>query len=268
LAFAARYGPWAIIAGASEGVGREFARSVAAKGVHCLLVARREKSLAELAGQIRAENGVECIPASIDLSAPDAFDRIVAAVGSREIGLYVGNAGADSNASQFLDRGIDTWADLVECNVLTTMRACHHFDGLMRERRRGGLLLVGSGAAWSGASRLAVYSGTKAFQLRFAESLWAELRPFGVDVLSLVLVTTDTPALRRLLADKGRPAPSRMASPARVAEIGLARLHQGPVYSWGPLAGLRATGSRARVRHVTTLSRKILGDDRSQRSRS
>jgi hypothetical protein len=95
---------------------------------------------------------------------------------------------------------------------------------------------------------------------------WAELRPFGVDVLSLVLVTTDTPALRRLLADKGRPAPSRMASPARVAEIGLARLHQGPVYSWGPLAGLRATGSRARVRLVTTLSRKILGDDRSQRS--
>ena len=268
MTFAARYGPWAIVAGASEGVGRELARQVAAKGVPCVLVARRVQPLAELAEQIRAESGVECLPASIDLAAPDAFDRIVAAVGHREVGLYVGNAGADPNGSHFLDRESDTWADLVRCNVLTTIRACHHFGGLMRERRRGGLLLVGSGAAYSGAQRLAVYSGTKAFQLRFGESLWAELRPFGVDVLSLVLVTTDTPALRRLLAEKGRPIPSRMASSSRVAEIGLARLRQGPVYSWGPLAGLRAYASRARVRLVTALSRKVLGDVRTERSTS
>jgi len=138
LAFAARYGPWAIVAGASEGVGRELARSLAAKGVHCVLVARRVQPLAELAEQIRAESGVECLPASIDLAAPDAFDGFVAAVGCREVGLYVGNAGADANGSRFLEREIETWDDLVRCNVLTTMRACHHFGALMRERRRGG----------------------------------------------------------------------------------------------------------------------------------
>ena len=257
--FAKRYGPWAIVAGASEGVGRELARAVAANGVRCILVARRQEPLAELAEQIRAESGVECVPASIDLAAPDALDRMLATAGSREVGLFVANAGGDPNGSHFLERKIETWEELVRRNVLTTMQACHHFGGLMRERRRGGLLLVSSGAAWSGAPFMAVYSGTKAFDLRFGESLWAELRPFGVDVLSLVLVTTDPPALRRLLAEKGRPVPSRMASAARVAGVALARLPRGPVYAWGPLAGLRAAGSRARVRLVAAASRKVFG---------
>jgi NAD(P)-dependent dehydrogenase (short-subunit alcohol dehydrogenase family) len=85
--FAAKYGPWAVVAGASEGVGLELARKVAAKGVHCILIARREGPLAEVAERIRSESGVECVPASVDLAAPDAFDPVLAAVGSREVGL-------------------------------------------------------------------------------------------------------------------------------------------------------------------------------------
>lgn len=260
-AFAEKYGPWAIIAGASEGVGRELSRRVAANGVNCILIARRGKPLADLAELIRTESGVECIPASIDLAAPDAFDRVLAIVSSLEVGLYISNAGADPNASHFLDRKIDTWVELVDRNVSTMIRCAHHFGGLMRERRRGGLLLVSSGAAWGGAPFMAVYSGAKAFDLRFGESLWAELRPFGVDVLSLVLVTTDTPALRELLARKGQPVPSGMASAAEVAEVGLARLPLGPVYGWGPLAGLRASWCRMRVRATAALSRKVFGSD-------
>jgi short-subunit dehydrogenase len=94
---------------------------------------------------------------------------------------------------------------------------------------------------------MATYSGAKAFELCFGESLWAELKPLGVDVLCLVLGMTDTPALRKLLADKGQPLPSRMASPARVAGIGLARLPLGPVYcNWGRYPGFaRACAARA-----------------------
>lgn len=266
--FADRYGPWAIVAGASEGVGRELARKVAANGVKCILIARREQPLAELAEQIRAESGIECIPASIDLATPDAFDRILATVGSREVGLYVSNAGADPNGSHFLDRKIETWVELVNRNVLTTMRSCHYFGGLMRERRRGGLLLVGSAAGYGGGPFMAVYAGAKAFELRFGEALWAELHPFGVDVLSLVLVITDTPALRKLLADKGQPVPSRMASAAHVAEVGLARLPFGPVYSWGPLPRIRASWRRTRVRVVGALSTKVFGREGSKDGRS
>ena len=109
---------------------------------------------------------------------------------------------------------------------------------------------------------MAVYSGAKAFDLCFGESLWAELHPHGVDVLSLVLVVTDTPALRKLFANKGQSLPSRMASPAHVAEVGLARLPLGPVYNWGPLAGFRAGWRRTRVRVVGALSKKVFGGDR------
>jgi short-subunit dehydrogenase len=258
--FAARYGPWAVVAGASQGVGRELARRVAAKGVRCVLIARREGPLDELADRIRSESRVECLAASVDLATPDALDRIVSVVDGREVGLFIANAGADPNASHFLDRRIETWVDLVNRNVSTTMRACHHFAGSMRERGRGGLLLVGSAAAYGGGPSLAAYSGSKAFELCFGESLWAELRPHGIDVLSLVLSTTDTPELRRLLAERGRPVPSRLARADRVAEVGLARLAHGPTYNWGPFAGWRAGWRRLRVRAVGALSRRVLGD--------
>jgi uncharacterized protein len=259
--FRARYGPWAIIAGASEGVGRELARKVAGNGVNCILIARREAPLRALAELIRVESRVECVAVSIDLAMPGAFDEIVAAAGAREIGLYISNAGADPNGSHFLDRKIETWLELVQRNVLTTMRACHYFGGLMRERRRGGLLLVGSGAAGGGGPFMATYSGAKGFELCFGESLWSELRPFGVDVLCLVLITTDTPALRQLLKEKGTPVPSRMASPEHVAEVGLLRLPFGPVYAWGPLPRIRAGWRRMRVRAVASLSKKVFVSD-------
>ncbi len=256
--FVQRYGPWAVVLGASDGTGAAFARHIAAQGVSCVLIARRENLLTELAAQIRSESGVECVIASIDLSLPDACDRIVAAVGDREIGLFVNNAGADSNGSHFLDKPIENWLRLASINITITMHCCHHFGGLMKQRGRGGLLLVGSGACYSGAGYLATYSGAKAFVLCFAESLWYELRPFNVDVLHLALSTTDTPALRKLLQDKGKKPPRSLASPDKVASVGLARLAQGPDYNWGQLFGLRAGWRKLRVKLVSHFSKKMI----------
>jgi short-subunit dehydrogenase len=219
-----RYGPWAIVAGASEGTGRAFALQLAASGIRCVLIARREPPLRELAQEIRHLHAVECLVVSIDLSLADACEQIVAAVGEREIGLYISNAGADPNGARFLEREVAAWESLVNRNVLTTLRCCHHFATLMRQRGRGGILLVGSGACYGGGSNLATYSACKAFDLCFAESLWAELRPFGVDVLYLALTMTDTPALRELLAGHGMPVPARLSAPEVVALAGLARL--------------------------------------------
>lgn len=231
--FADRYGPWAVIAGASEGTGRSFAHRLAAQGVNCILIARRKAPLEDLASEIRAQSDIECITATVDLSAADAVDGITAAVGPREVGLFISNAGADTCSSRFLDRDIDAWVDLVNRNVLTVMRCCHHFGGQMRQRGRGGILLVGSGACYGGASFMAAYSGSKAFDLCFGEGLWAELKPHGVDVLNLILGRTDTPAFRQILAMKGLPVPPGIASADDVAELGLARLPHGPVHNWG-----------------------------------
>lgn len=266
-ALAERYGPWAIVAGASEGTGRAFAKQLAAAGIQCILIARREAPLQALADEIRAESGTACVIASIDLAKADAFEKIKAAAGSREIGLFIANAGADPNGARFLDRDIDIWFDLVNRNVNTTLRCCHYFGGLMRQRKRGGILLVGSGSCYSGGSFMAAYSASKAFDLCFAESLWAELRPHNVDVLFFALSTTDTPALRALLAEKGLPAPTGLASPDEVAKIGLERLPHGPVHNWGQAddeAGFAPNAPavrRARILMIDQSTKRIFGED-------
>jgi uncharacterized protein len=267
MSFAEKYGPWAVIAGASEGTGRAFARKVAAQGVNCILIARREGPLAALAKEIRAESDVDCITATVDLAAPNAVGKIVAAVGKREVGLFVSNAGADPHGARFLDRDIAIWSDLVQRNVMTVMQCCHHFGGLMRGRKKGGLLLVNSGACYGGSTFMAAYTASKAFTLCFAESLWAELRRHRVDVLTLVMGMTDTPAFRALLAEKGLPVPEGIASPDDVAALGLARLPYGPIQNWGledEVAGyalISASDRRKRVLAIEEASVHVFGKD-------
>jgi uncharacterized protein len=263
--FAKRYGPWAVVMGASEGTGREFARQIAAQGVACILIARRAAPLEALAEEIREANGIECLTASIDLAAPGACDRIVQAVADREIGLFVSNAGSDPNGSFFLDGDLSAWTELVQRNVMTMMQCSYHFAGPMRSRGRGGLLLVNSGACYGGGSAMGPYCGSKAFTLCFAEALWAELRPHGVEVLTLVLNRTDTPAFRALLEKKGMPMPQDIASPADVARIGLERLPYGPIHNWGQaddeaeMAGSSAAARRERVLAIDRITGQLFG---------
>jgi uncharacterized protein len=266
MSFAERYGPWAVVAGASEGTGRAFAHKIASNGVPSILMARRAGPLADLAEEIRAKSGLVCPTAAIDLASPDAVAQLIAAVADREVGLFVSNAGADPNGARFLDRDLDVWLDHVRRNVITTMSCCYHFGKLMRARRRGGLLLVNSGACYGGASFMAAYSASKAFTLNFGESLWSELRPHGVDVLNLVLGRTDTPAFRALLAEKGLPVPPDLASPDNVAELGLDRLAQGPVYNWGledDVTGYAPTSAsvrRSRTLAIDVATKQIYAD--------
>ena len=232
MAFAEQYGPWALVAGASEGTGSAFARRVAAAGVNCFLVARRQAPLTALADELRAQHRIECRTASIDLASGDASRQLAEATASYEIGLFINNAGADPNGSLFLDTQLSDCDALVMRNVTNTMRNCHHFGRLMRARRRGGIILVGSGACYGGIPGISVYCASKAFDLCFGEGLWAELRPYGIDVLNLILGQTDTPAYREFLRVKGMPVPANLASPVDVARVGLERLPHGPVHNW------------------------------------
>lgn len=267
--FTERYGPWAVISGASEGTGREFARQVAASGVNLLLIARREEPLRALAGEIAAEHGVECRALPLDLTHPDAAARITEAASGLEVGLYISNAGSDTNSAYFLDKPIENWLDLVTLNSLTAMRCCHHFAGQMRDLGRGGILLVGSGACHGSGPNMAVYSATKAFNMRFAEGLWAELEADGVDVLFFALGRTDTPMFRTFLADNGLPVPSDLADPVEVARVGLARLPHGPAADWGAEddapgpGGISAAKRRARVRMMAAMSADLFGKRQS-----
>ena len=231
--YAERYGPWALIAGGSEGIGLSFARRLAARGIHLVLLARRRKPLEEAASLLREEYGVEVRVHAVDLSARD-LDRLLDDIlHGLEIGLLIYNAGATHGAGLFLDAPLDAARRLVDLNCHGPLVLCHRLGRSMRERGRGGIILLGSMSGMAGSAWVATYSATKSFEVVLAEGLWAELRAFGVDVLALVAGATDTPSMARSgIGFSERDGMSPM-QPDEVAEEGLAHLSRGPVHVAG-----------------------------------
>jgi short-subunit dehydrogenase len=227
MTFTETYGPWAVVAGASEGVGSSVARLLGEKGVNVVLVARNEQKLEEVASSVASDTRIVVL----DLSTPDATEALAKATAELEVGLLIYNAGADPHTSTFLGKPAAVWQEMVARNCTTVLGATHHFAGSMVERGHGGIVLVTSGAAWAGASHLAVYGASKAFDLLLGESLWAELGPLGVDVMAMVLGQTDTPAYRRVL--QGREIEG-MADPDDVARDMLDHLAEGPTFPPDP----------------------------------
>jgi short-subunit dehydrogenase len=234
--FSDKYGPWAIVAGASEGTGAAFSRHIASHGVNVVLVARRLDPLTALAEAIREESGVETRVVPLDLAHLDADRELAAATADLDVGLLIYNAGADEYGMKFLDIDVDRWAGMLHRNCVVPLRLCHHYARPMVDRGRGGILLVTSGAAWAGGDRLVTYGATKAFDLVFGEGLWAELAPKGVDVLSFVLGQTDTPAFRALV-DKYGTTIGDAADADDVARDGLEHLADGPTRMSAALGG-------------------------------
>jgi short-subunit dehydrogenase len=203
VTFADKYGPWAVLAGASEGVGAAFAEAVAERGVNVVLLARRQTLLDEVATGIRSRTGVQTRTLAVDLAEPTATAAIVDITSDLEVGFFVYFAGSDPNFEPFLANPIETAETLVERNCVTPMRLCHHFAPAMVAKGSGGIVIFGSGAGFAGGPNMVAYSASKAFDMVFAEALWAELHGKGVDVLGLILGKTNTPELRRLEYSRG-----------------------------------------------------------------
>src|SRR5271156_2983815 len=204
MTFAAKYGPWALVAGASDGVGAAFAQSLAERGVNVVLVARRQAALDEVAAGIASQTSAETRTLAVDLARPDAAAVVAAATDDLEIGFLVYCAGADPNFEPFLANPISTAEAMVHRNCMVPMQLCHHFARPMVERRSGGIVIFGSGAGLAGGPNMVAYGATKAFDMVFAEALWAELHGKGVDVLGLILGKTTPPALRLLEHSRGQ----------------------------------------------------------------
>lgn len=216
--FADKYGPWALVAGASDGVGAALADGLAERGVNAVLLARRKSLLDEVAEGIESRHGVQTRTLAIDLAAETAALQITAATGDLQIGFLAYCAGADPDYEPFLSSPLTAAEAMVQRNCVVPMRLCHHFAGPMVARGRGGIVLFGSGAGFAGAPNIAAYGASKAFDMVFAEALWAELHDTGVDVIGLILGKTDTPAQRALEHKRG-VLPSTQARPADSATV-------------------------------------------------
>jgi len=204
MTFATKYGPWALVAGASDGVGAAFANGLAERGVNVVLLARRQAVLDQVAADIESRTSAQTRTLAIDLAQPEAATAVAEATADLEIGLLVYCAGADPNYQPFLANPIDAAEALVQRNCMVPMQLCHHFAPAMVERGSGGIVIFGSGAGLAGGPNMVAYGASKAFDMVFAEALWAELHDKGVDVLGLILGKTDTPALRQLEHSRGQ----------------------------------------------------------------
>jgi short-subunit dehydrogenase len=245
-----------VIAGGSDGIGECFARELAGRGLNLLLIARRAALLEALAKDIRAMHGTEVRTLALDLTGDAMGERIAEASAGVEVGLLVYNAGAVHGAKKFLDQPLEHGLGLVRLNCVGPMRLVHHFGRKMHERGRGGILLVSSLAALSGASYLASYSSTKSFDLIFAESLWHELAPAGVDVLCAIVGATRTPSM--LTSNDRFEAYPGIMEPREVAAGALDHLGRGP--SWVPgsmnIEAARAMWPASRIEAANSMSEK------------
>ncbi len=222
------FGPWALIVGGSEGVGACFARRLASDGVHLVLVARKPAPLAETAAAARAL-GVQVRTLSLDVTTPDAIERIRALCDGCEIATLICNAGASHGVGGVLDQPVESALHLMRLNCETPLRLIHHFAGEMKARGKGGnIILLGSGAGSGGAAGIAAYSASKAFLHTLSEALWYELKPSHIRVLCLILGLTDTPSMAR--AGMRAAGSFTAEDPDRVAQTGLAQIANGPVY--------------------------------------
>jgi short-subunit dehydrogenase len=191
-AFHIKYGPWAVVAGASEGLGAAYADQLAQRGLNLVLVARRENLLQALALQLKQKYDVEVQTMALDLSLPDSAENIVHKTTGLGIGLLVYNA-AFSAVGSFLDHPVDDHMKEIDTNIRTPLALTYAFGQRMLASGRGGIILMASLSAFQGSAYISNYAATKAFNILLAEGLWEEWRKRGTDVLVCIAGAVRTP---------------------------------------------------------------------------
>ena len=218
----ARFGPWAVVTGASSGIGREFARQLAANGINVVLIARRQALLAEAGREFSARYGVEHRVVALDLTEPGFLERIAGATDDLDIGLVVSNAGT-AMPGEFLSHDLDALQAVMSLNATATLEVTHHFGGRLARRGRGGMILVSAAGSRHGVPNMANDAATKAYVLALGQALHREFARHGVTVSVLLPGMTDTPTLDKLGFQPGTSPLKPMTVEQCVAE-GLAAL--------------------------------------------
>lgn len=242
-----RYGEWALITGASSGIGAEFARALAREGVSCVLAARRQDRLQALADELQRACGVMTRVVPVDLEEAGGAEQLLAAVTDVEVGVLVNNAGF-GYAGRFDRQDLSRLQAMVQLNCIAPLVLTHRLLPGMRARGRGAVIIVGSIAGAQPVPLNCMYSATKAFDRYFGEGLWGELRGTGIDVLVLEPGPTETEF--QLVAGEhahvGEP-------PAAVVEVALDALGRQPSIISGWLNWLRASSTRLAPRSLVAL---------------
>ena len=213
-----RYGKWAVVTGASDGIGRAFAWEAARSGLHLVLVARRKDRLDSLAEEIASAHKVQTMVVACDLSKDTGIDAVVNATKSIDVGLLVTAAGFGTSGP-ILEANLDEERAMLQVNCYALLALSVYFGRQFAKRGRGGMILMSSLVGWQGTPFAAHYAATKAYVQTLAEAMHAELKGSGVDVLASAPGPVNSGFAARANMRMGAAA-----TPADIAKASLAAL--------------------------------------------
>lgn len=215
--FKNKYGNWALITGATSGIGAELTSQIAAKGLNIILVARKEKELAQHALTLKERYGVETKTISADLATAEGIEKVKQV--KEKIGLLVLAAGLEENGA-FEKTSLGQELKVIQINVVATLQLTHHFAKAMVSEKKGGILLISSLSGHMPNPYFSNYAASKAYVLNLGASLYGEFKPKGIDISVLSPGLTNTP----MTANNGmdwKKTPMKAMDPSIVAEEGL-----------------------------------------------
>lgn len=190
-----KFGSWALITGASSGIGEEFAIQLAQEGFNLIILARREEMLKKLSDSLTSQYKIDVKYARIDLTDDNFLQQIEELVGDVELRLLISNAGS-MRMGTFNKIPMEDFEQTIKLNVLAQMKIAHWFtNSLLEKKLKGGLLMLSSGEAYQGIPYSADYSACKAYILNLGEALNYELRETGIYVTVLLPGPVDTLSL-------------------------------------------------------------------------
>lgn len=236
--FKERYGPWALIAGGSEGTGESFARQLASIGINLILVARREAPLQKLQRSLLENHPIEVVIVAQDMTAHNALENVLASCSGKNIGLFIYNLGSNVHYDRFTEWPAEALNFMLKMNCEMPSHLAHHFAKEMKMRGKGGIIFLGSLAGLAGAAYMSIYPASKAYLQILAEGLWHDLMPLGIDVMCSILGATNTPSHAHMKFDEMSRDEQATLKPMAmecddVASETLARLGKGPVWVVG-----------------------------------
>lgn len=179
-----KYGRWAVITGASNGIGRAFAYELAAEGFNLLLVARQQTVLFELALELEQKFGVDAVELALDFSISGAHEKLIRASEELDVGLFVASAGFGTSG-RFTDSNLENELAMIDVNCRAVTEQTHYFSRKFAANKKGGIILLSSIVAFQGVPLSSGYAASKAYIQTLAEGLHYELKPFSVDVLAV-----------------------------------------------------------------------------------
>ena len=179
-----QYGKWAIITGASSGIGKALAERLAEAGLNLVISSRNLQKLEEIAANLTVKHNIQVIPVDADVSTNEGIEKIISASKNREVGLFIPSAGYGTSGD-FINSSLQEEINMLRVNAEAVLSLTHYFSNLFVNQKRGGIIFLSSIVAFQGVPYASNYASTKAYIQSFAEALAIELKPHGVDILSV-----------------------------------------------------------------------------------